>query len=144
MIERIVGRFGGSDLSIVAPRGDGRRTCNRGHGDCMYNASALSNRVRPWWPALLAALESVGKHHADAQTQLETHKRLEDLRLELARSLEHEGRLTDLLVRQRRLPKQLDLDRDEAGSAKVDADEGGKRQLISPHGRKAVGVLTSH
>ena len=74
--------------------------------------------------ALLGALESVGKHHADAEIQLETRrKRLEDLRLELARSFEHEGRLTDLLVRQRELLKQLDLDKDEAGSAKVDADE---------------------
>ena len=73
---------------------------------------------------LVAALESVGKHHADAEIRLETRrKRLEDLRLELARSFEHEGRLTDLLVRQRELLKQLDLDKDEAGSAKVDADE---------------------
>jgi hypothetical protein len=52
-----------------------------------------------------------------------SRKRLEDLRLELARSFEHEGRLTDLLVRQRELLKQLDLDKDEAGSAKVDAEE---------------------
>ena len=50
-------------------------------------------------------------------------KTLEDLRLELARPFEHEGRLTDLLVRQRELLKQLDLDKDEAGSAKVDAEE---------------------
>jgi hypothetical protein len=55
---------------------------------------------------------------------LETRrKRLEDLRLELARSFEHEGRLTDLLGRQRELLKQLDLDKDEAGSAKVGAEE---------------------
>ena len=33
------------------------------------------------------------------------------------------SRLTDLLVRQRELLRQLDLDKDEAGSAKVDADE---------------------
>ena len=70
------------------------------------------------------AYAAVGKHHADAEIQLETRrKRLEDLRLELACSFEHEGRLTDLLVRQRELLKQLDLDKDEAGSTKVDAEE---------------------
>jgi hypothetical protein len=74
--------------------------------------------------ALLGALESVGKHHADTVVQLATRrKRLEDLRLELARPFEHEGRLTDLLLRQRDLLKQLDLDKDEAGSAKADAEE---------------------
>jgi hypothetical protein len=31
--------------------------------------------------------------------------------------------LTVLLVRQRELLKQLDLDKDEAGSARIDADE---------------------
>ncbi|MBX3681642.1 MAG: hypothetical protein KF731_03035 [Thauera sp.] len=73
---------------------------------------------------MLAALESVGKHHADAIAQLATRrKRLEDLRLELARPFEHEGRLTDLLVRQRELLRQLDLDKDEAGSARADAEE---------------------
>ena len=41
--------------------------------------------------ALLAALGSVGKHYADATEQLKTrHKRLEDIRLELARPFEHE------------------------------------------------------
>jgi hypothetical protein len=122
MIERIVGRFGGFDLGILAARGD--QTPNlylAGH--CLYNAEPYQTG-----PALVAALlgllESVGKHHADAEIQLETRrKRLEDLRLELARPFEHEGRLTDLLVRQRELLKQLDLDKDEAGSAKVDAEE---------------------
>ncbi len=122
MIERIVGRFGGFDLGIVAARGDETPNLYLA-GHCLYNAEPYQTGPA-LVAALLGALESVGKHHADAEIQLETRrKRLEDLRLELARSFEHEGRLTDLLVRQRELLKQLDLDKDEAGSAKVDADE---------------------
>jgi hypothetical protein len=72
----------------------------------------------------MAALESVTAHHSEAVVQLEVRrKRLEDIRLEMARPFEHEGRLVNLLARQRELLKQLDLDKDEAGSAKVDAEE---------------------
>ena len=46
---------------------------------------------------------------------------MEDIRLELARPFEHEGRLVDLLDRQRALLKALDLDKDEAGSRSTDA-----------------------
>ena len=49
------------------------------------------------------------------------NKRLADIRLELARPFEHEGRLRDLQERQRQLLKRLDLDKDEAGSMRVDA-----------------------
>ncbi|MBL8438521.1 MAG: DEAD/DEAH box helicase, partial [Zoogloeaceae bacterium] len=122
MIERIVGSFGGFDIGILAARGDETPGLYLA-GHCLYNAEPYQTG-----PALVAALlgtlESVGKHHADAVAQLATRrKRLEDLRLELARPFEHEGRLTDLLVRQRELLGQLDLDKDEAGSAKVDAEE---------------------
>ncbi len=72
----------------------------------------------------MTALESVSKLHADAVVQLEIRrKRLEEIRLELARPFEHQGRLVNLLARQRELLKQLDLDMDEAGSAKVDTEE---------------------
>ncbi|MBT9520365.1 MAG: DEAD/DEAH box helicase, partial [Dechloromonas sp.] len=122
MIERIVGRFGGFDLGMLAARGDQTPSLYLA-GHCLYNAEPYQTGPA-LVAALLGALESVGKHHADAEIRLETRrKRLEDLRLELARSFEHEGRLTDLLIRQRELLKQLDLDKDEAGSAKVDADE---------------------
>ncbi len=74
--------------------------------------------------ALLAALESVSKLHADAVAQLDTRrKRLDDIRLELARPFEHEYRLTALLARQRELLRQLDLDKDEAGRATVGGEE---------------------
>jgi N12 class adenine-specific DNA methylase len=122
MIERIVGRFGGFDLGILAARGDETPNLYLA-GYCLYNAEPYQTGPA-LVAALLGALESVGKHHADAEIQLETRrKRLEALRLELARSFEHEGRLTDLLVRQRELLKQLDLDKDESGSARVDAEE---------------------
>ncbi|MBK8892182.1 MAG: hypothetical protein IPN75_18335 [Dechloromonas sp.] len=111
MIERIVGRFGGFDLGILAARGDETPSLYLA-GHCLYNAEPYQTGPS-LVAALLAALDSVGKHHADAEIQLETRrKRLEDLRLELARSFEHEGRLTNLLVRQRELLKQLDLDKD--------------------------------
>jgi hypothetical protein len=122
MIERVVGRFGGFDLGILAARGDETPSLYLA-GHCLYNAEPYQTGPA-LVAALLAALESVGKHHADTVAQLATRrKRLEDLRLELARPFEHEGRLADLLVRQRELLKQLDLDKDEAGSAKADAEE---------------------
>ncbi|MDF3831449.1 DEAD/DEAH box helicase [Cupriavidus basilensis] len=122
MIERIVGRCGGFDLGILAARGEETPNLYLA-GHCLYNAEPYQTGPA-LVAALLGALESVGKQHADAVAQLVTRrKRLEDLRLELARTFEHESRLTDLLIRQRELLKQLDLDKDEAGSTKVDAEE---------------------
>ncbi len=122
MIERTVGCFGGFELGILAARGEDTPNLYLS-GRCMYNAEPYQTG-----PALvagvMAALESVPKHHTDAVAQLELRrKRLEDIRLELARPFEHENRLMELLVRQRELLKQLDLDKDEAGSAKVDAED---------------------
>ena len=123
MIERIVGRFGGFELGIIATRGEEVPSFYLS-GRCLYGAEPYQTG-----PALvvglLAALESVSKHHTDAVVQLELRrKRLDDLRLELARPFEHENRLVDLLARQRALLRELDLDKDEAGSTKVDAEEG--------------------
>ncbi|MDI1339530.1 DEAD/DEAH box helicase [Polaromonas sp.] len=122
MIERVIGRFGGFDLGILAARGEEVPNLYLA-GHCLYNAEPY--QTGPALVAgLMAALESVSKHHADALVQLEVRrKRLEDIRLELARPFENEGRLVTLLARQRELLKQLDLDKDEAGSAKVDAEE---------------------
>ena len=73
---------------------------------------------------LVDLLGSIPKQHAAGETQLEVRrKRLEDIRLELQRPFEHEGRLLDLMTRQRELLKRLDLDKDEAGTAKVDSEE---------------------
>ena len=122
MIERIVGRFGGLELGIRAGRGEEVPQFFLS-GGCLYDAEPYQTG-----PALvtglLAALGSVSKHHADATEQLKTRrKRLEDIRLELARTFEHEGRLEALLDRQRALLKALDLDKDEAGSRSADAPE---------------------
>jgi hypothetical protein len=122
MIERVVGRFGGFDLGILAARGEETPNLYLA-GHCLYNAEPYQTGPA-LVAAVMAALASVGKLDADATAQLETRrKRLEAIRLELARPFEHEGRLTDLLVKQRELLRQLDLDKDEAGSAKVDAEE---------------------
>lgn len=121
-IERVVGRFGGFELGLLVERG-GTVPCLYLSGRCLYNAESYQTG-----PALvagaMAALESVPKHHADAVAQLALrHKRLDDLRFELARPFEHENRLAELLARQRQLLKCLDLDKDEAGSGKVDAED---------------------
>jgi hypothetical protein len=123
MIERIVGRFGGFDLGILATRGEAVPSFYLS-GQCLYSAEPY--QTSPALVAgLIAALESVSKHHADAIAQLELRrKRLEDIQLELARPFEQENRLVGLLARQRALLRELDLDKDAAGSTKVDAEEG--------------------
>jgi hypothetical protein len=122
MMERVIGRFAGFDLGILAARGEEVPNLYLS-GHCLYNAEPY--QTGPALVAgLMAALESVTAHHSEAVVQLEVRrKRLEDIRLEMARPFEHEGRLVNLLARQRELLKQLDLDKDEVGSAKVDAEE---------------------
>ena len=120
--ERTVGRFGGMALNIGCSRDDGVPAFYLS-GHCRYEAQAY--QTGPGLvAALLAALDSVGAQRAKSQALLATRrKRLEDLRIELERPFEHETRLTDLLVRQRELLRQLDLDKDEAGSARAEAEE---------------------
>lgn len=38
-------------------------------------------------------------------------------------AFEHEGRLADLLARQRRLQRHLDLDQDSAGASRMDTED---------------------
>lgn len=93
-IERAVGRFGGFDLGIQISRGAEVPSLYLS-SHCVYNAAPY--QTGPDLVAgLMAALESVSKHHADAVAHLEVRrKRLEDIGLELARPFEHEGRLVD-------------------------------------------------
>jgi N12 class adenine-specific DNA methylase len=121
MIERVVGRFGGFDLGIAAARDEDTPYLYL-VGRCIYNAQPC--QTGPALVAtLLAALESISRLHADATAQLEIQsKRLDDLKLELTRAFEHEARLAELLVRQRELLRQLDLDKDEAGTMSVGAE----------------------
>lgn len=114
----IVGRFGGFDLGVRALRGEDVPSLYLS-GACVYEASAYQTG-----PALVASLldllGSIPKQHATGEEQLDVRrKRLDDIRLELARPFEHEGRLLDLLTRQRELLKRLDLDKDEVGSANL-------------------------
>jgi hypothetical protein len=121
-IERIVGRFGGLDLGVLAARSEEAPNLYLVGHSLYYAAPCQTGPALV--TALLAALESVSKLHADGVAQLDTRrKRLDDIRLELARPFEHEGRLTALLTRQRELLRQLDLDKDEAGSATVGGEE---------------------
>ncbi|MBI2749094.1 MAG: DEAD/DEAH box helicase [Burkholderiales bacterium] len=121
-VEQIVGRFGGFDLGVQAARGEEVPGLYLA-GACLYQATPYQTG-----PALVSALvellESIPKQQAAGVAQLETRrKRLGDIRLELERPFEHEGRLLDLLTRQRDLLKRLDLDKDEVGSARLDAEE---------------------
>jgi N12 class adenine-specific DNA methylase len=121
-IERIVGRFGGFELGVLASRDEEAPSFYLA-GHSLYGAQPFQTGPA-LVTALLAALESVARLHAEAQAQLQTRrKRLEDIRLELARPFEHEARLGELIARQRALLKQLDLDKDEAGTAATEAEE---------------------
>ena len=121
-IEQIVGRFGGFDLGVQATRGEEVPSLYLS-GACVYEATTYQTG-----PALVAALvdllASIPRQRASGENQLDVRrKRLDDIRLELDRPFEHESRLLDLLTRQRELLKRLDLDKDEAGTMKVDVDE---------------------
>ena len=117
-VEQIVGRFGGFELGVQVTRGEEVPSLYLA-GACLYQATPYQTG-----PALVAALvdllASIPKQHAAGEAQLEVRrKRLDDIRLELERPFEHEGRLLDLLARQRELLKRLDLDKDEVGSANL-------------------------
>jgi len=122
MVERIVGRFGGFELGVLAARDEETPSLYlAGHG--LYNSQPFQTGPA-LVTALLATLESVAKHHAEAEAQLRMRrKRLDDIQLELARPFEHEARLRELIARQRALLKQLDLDKDEAGTAATEAED---------------------
>ena len=120
-LDRTVGRFGGLDLAISA--GPDQEISNL----CLSGSHVYQARPAQTGPALVAglfaALELVKASHAQAVEQLKVrNKRLEDIRLELTRPFEHEGRLRDLRERQRQLLKRLELDKDDAGSMRTDAD----------------------
>ncbi len=61
-------------------------------------------------------------HGYAAEAREVTRRRLEDLREEQAKPFEYE-RLTTLLARQRELARELDLDKDEAGTQGLEASE---------------------
>jgi len=119
--ERAVGRFGGLTLNIGDSQIEGVPAYHLS-GHCRYPAQ--SYQTGPGLvSALLSALDSVAEQLGAAKAQLAARrKRLEDLRIELERPFEHEARLTDLLLRQRELLRRLDLDKDEAGSARLEAN----------------------
>ena len=118
---QVVGRFGGFELGLQAIGTEATPAFFLA-GRCRYDAEPY--QTGPGLvSALLTVLASVGEQQAGTAAQLAMRrKRLEDLTLELARPFEHEGRLTALLVRQRELLKQLDLDKDEAGNASLDGE----------------------
>ena len=121
-IEQLVGWFGGNALGVQATRGEEVPSLYLS-GACLYSATPYQTG-----PALVAApvdlRASIPKQHAAGEAQLQVRrKRLDDIRIELQRPFEHEARLLDLMTRQRELLKRLDLDKDEAGTAKVDTEE---------------------
>ena len=92
-------------------------------GHCRYDAEVYQT-AQGLVAALLAALASVPKERDAARQQFAVRgKRLADLRIELERPFEHEGRLADLLAWQRRLQRQLDLDQDSVGASRMDAED---------------------
>ncbi|WP_273284634.1 DEAD/DEAH box helicase [Methylibium petroleiphilum] len=121
-VEQRVGELAGFDLGLRASRGDAVPGLYL-EGHCRYDAEVYQT-AQGLVAALLAALASVPKERDAARQQLAVRgKRLDDLRIELERPFEHEGRLADLLARQRRLQRQLDLDQDSAGASRMDAED---------------------
>jgi N12 class adenine-specific DNA methylase len=73
---------------------------------------------------LLAVLQGIEARRVDAVRKLESLcLRLSNLQDELVKPFEHAERLAELTRRQRELARELDLDRDEAGSQAVEAQE---------------------
>ncbi|MBQ1764798.1 MAG: DEAD/DEAH box helicase, partial [Aquincola sp.] len=121
-VEQRVGRFAGFDLGLRASRGDTVPGLYL-EGHCRYDAEVYQT-AQGLAAALLAALASVPKEHVAARQQLAVRgKRLADLRIELERPFEHEDRLAELLARQRRLQRQLDLDKDSVGAGRMDTED---------------------
>lgn len=121
-VEQRVGRFAGFNLGLRASRADGVPGLYL-EGHCRYDAEVYQT-AQGLVAALLAALAAVPKERDAARQQLAVRgKRLADLRIELERPFEHEGRLADFLARQRRLQRQLDLDQDSAGASRMDAED---------------------
>lgn len=121
-VEQRVGRFAGFELGLRAGRGDGVPGLYL-EGRCQYDAEVYQT-AQGLTAALLAALASVPKERDAARQQLAVRgKRLADLRIELERPFEHEGRLAELLARQRRLQRQLDLDTDSVGASRMDTED---------------------
>jgi len=120
-VERLVGRCGGFQLGITGALGLEVPALYL-EGACRYSAEPY--QTGPGLVnALLAALTSIREQQAKTNRQLDLNrKRLAALQLELARPFEHEHRLAELLVRQRELLQQLDINKDEAGSNRVDND----------------------
>jgi N12 class adenine-specific DNA methylase len=120
-VDRTVGRFGGFELGLSAAPGDATPALYLA-GRCRYEAEPYQTGPA-LVSALLTALGSVAEQHARTGEQLATRrKRLEDLQLELARPFEHQGRLSALLLRQHELARQLELDKDVAGGARLDGE----------------------
>jgi len=121
-VEQRVGRFAGFNLGLRASRGDAVPGLYL-EGYCRYDAEVYQT-AQGLAATLLAALASVPKERDAARQQLAVRsKRLADLRIELERPFEHELRLADLLAGQRRLQRQLDLDKDSAGVSRMDAED---------------------
>lgn len=121
-IERVVGRFGGLALGIRSTHVEDVPRLYLS-GQCQYEAERY--QTGPGLvSALLGALASVEKDHADAVALLASRrKRLADLTQELARPFEHDARLQALRERQAELLSALDLTKDEAGSAGLEASD---------------------
>ncbi|HRH85666.1 MAG TPA: DEAD/DEAH box helicase [Rubrivivax sp.] len=121
-VDHRIGCFAGFELGLRAARaGEVPSLYLEGH--CRYDAETYQTAAG-LVSALLAALESVPQQRDAARDQLGLRvKRLADLRIELERPFEQQERLAGLLIRQRGLQKQLDLDKDLAGASRLDAED---------------------
>jgi hypothetical protein len=120
--EERAGRIGGFDLYAA--------TCLRQDDNAFFLRGRVSHACPPYrsgpalYGAIVSALEQVGMKRGETEARLaRMRRRLVDLCDELARPFEHEERLLALMARQRELARELDLDRDEAGTQMLDAPQ---------------------
>jgi hypothetical protein len=120
--EERVGRIGGFDLYAA--------TCLHQDDNAFFLRGRVSHACRPYrtgpalYAAVVGALEEVETKRGETEARLaRMRQRLIDLRDELARPFEHEARLMALMVRQRELARELDLDKDEVGTQGLDVPQ---------------------
>ena len=92
---------------------------------CLQGAATHDCNAYQTGPALYSELSSVLQgmemRRSEAARKSEAlNQRLANLREELAKPFEHHERLTALMVRQRELARELDIDKDEVGTQVID------------------------
>jgi N12 class adenine-specific DNA methylase len=120
--EELAGKIGRFELCVLIAR-EFENTHLYLRGEATHDCSPYRTAAA-LYAEVVKTMKAMELRRSDAETRLAAlRRRLEDLRDELAKPFEHEERLTALLMRQRDLASELDLDKDEAGTQGLEATE---------------------